>query len=676
MLRLWQKLSISRKLYTVVGLMAFLVAGELIALVFVVNTLSAVRALVEGEGNWTKAQKDAVQSLYRYAIHRDRKYYVEFQDALKIPNNYHVARLELMKSDGDEQKIRTGLESAGTNPRDVQSAVNLIRGFRDNEYLFTSLNAWAAADEILLQLEDAGAELDAAIQSKANGERRVNRVLEKVSRINERFTETEMIFSGALSEGSRWIEGRLLLILALLVITVEGTGLSLTYLLGRSLQRGLSDLNNTAKEIGEGNYSAQASVDSKDELGQLASSLNQMADNLRDSEKLKLAKEAAENASAIKSSFLANMSHEIRTPLGIILGFSDLVLTESLSDEDRDKAAEAIRRNGELLSNIINDILDISKVEAGALELERKDVDFSEVIKDLQSLLSLRAVEKGIQLNVIAAASVPNRIHTDPLRLRQILLNVVGNAIKFTNRGYVTVDISLQETANIPKLSFKVTDTGRGISAAEGEKLFTPFAQADPSMTRKYGGTGLGLALSKKLAKALGGDIVLVRSQPAQGSQFEITIDPGVPATVAKPVAADTDEVLPTTPFDFSGSRVLLVDDSLDNQMMIRHYLLSSNVVLVSAENGKEGVEKALSGNFDLVLMDIQMPVMNGHEAIAELQRHNYKVPVIALTAHALKEERERCLAEGFVAHLSKPIPRSTLLVTLAKHLSRKAAAS
>ena len=378
---------------------------------------------------------------------------------------------------------------------------------------------------------------------------------------------------------------------------------------------------------------------------------------------LEKAKEAAEVANSTKSAFLANMSHEIRTPLGAVLGFSELLVNGQLTDTERVESAEVIQRNGLLLSNVINDILDLSKVEAGKLEIEKVTVPFNEIIKDLSSLLSLEALKKGIRLNVTTAGEIPSAIVTDPLRLRQILINIVGNAIKFTHRG--SVDVLIKVTQNEgPRLAFIVKDTGEGIDAAQSARLFEPFQQADVSITRKFGGTGLGLILSRKLAAALGGDVRLVESRLGHGSTFLVLIDPGV----ALETVAVKKSSRPAGKSTLEGLKILVVDDSLDNQALIKTILKHSGAEVETVSNGAEAVEAATRGNFDIILMDLQMPVMDGFEATRVLRDNGYKKPIVALTAHAMKEERERTLNSGFNDHLTKPIDQRELVRTLGDH--------
>lgn len=387
---------------------------------------------------------------------------------------------------------------------------------------------------------------------------------------------------------------------------------------------------------------------------------------------LEKSKVAAESANATKSAFLANMSHEIRTPLGAILGFSELLASNEMSPSERVNSAEVIKRNGRLLSNIINDILDLSKVEAGKLQVEKMDVPFSDVMKEIGSVLSLEAAEKGIELKVTSEGAIPEQIKTDPLRLRQIIFNIVGNAIKFTSHGSVVVNVTLLPSGKNTKLAFIVKDTGEGIKPEQALNLFTPFTQADVSTTRRFGGTGLGLVLSKKLANALGGDVVLTESTPGQGSTFTITIDPGLNQKILFASSAAKKETIefPLQPgrTDLNSLKVLVVDDSMDNLALIRKVLVLAGARVDIASNGKEGIEKALHGNFDLILMDLQMPEMDGYEANRRLREAGYKKPIIALTAHAMKEEKLRTLRNGFDDHLTKPIDQGALIKTLATY--------
>ena len=375
--------------------------------------------------------------------------------------------------------------------------------------------------------------------------------------------------------------------------------------------------------------------------------------------------EAAESASHVKSLFLANMSHEIRTPLGAILGFTDLLNDPELTPAERDKYRSIIERNGRQLTQLIDDILDLSKVEAGHLDIENLEISLSALLADIDSILKFRASEKGLTFELVSEPSAPESICTDPVRLRQILLNIVGNAIKFTEHGGVRIHVS-SSGENKRNVKFVVEDTGLGISKENQEKLFEWFTQADSSTTRKFGGTGLGLALSRRLARALGGDIELESSDKV-GSRFVITItnrnETGECSQIEpakKNKHAHLKDVL-------KGLKILLVEDSADNRMLVESVLGRQGIKVSTAENGREGVEKAMNGDFDLILMDIQMPVLDGIQATTELRARGFAKPIVALTAHAMKEEREKTLGVGCDAHLTKPLVVSKLLNVIAE---------
>lgn len=401
-------------------------------------------------------------------------------------------------------------------------------------------------------------------------------------------------------------------------------------------------------------------------------------------QELMKAKDEAEAGNKAKSEFLANMSHEIRTPMTAILGFSE-VLQESTDDPEHLDAIATIRKNGEYLIEIINDILDLSKIEAGQLEIEQIQCSPCHVLAEVASLMRVPARTKNLQLQIEYQGPIPETIYSDPTRLRQILINLVGNAIKFTETGEIRLVARLLnvEEGN-PKLAFDVVDSGIGMTEDQIARLFRPFQQADMSTTRKFGGTGLGLIISKRLAEQLGGDIT-VRSRPQKGSTFTVTIATGSLDGVRMGDSSSEAQLSESAEKRLNVStvklecRVLLVEDGIDNQRLITLLLQKAGAEVTVAENGKVAHDLALeaqaeSNPFDVILMDMQMPVMDGYEATRKLRATGYRGPIIAATAHAMSTDHAECLKAGCNSYLTKPIDREKLIQTVARFSQRKQA--
>ncbi|MBX3039939.1 MAG: response regulator [Bdellovibrionaceae bacterium] len=373
-----------------------------------------------------------------------------------------------------------------------------------------------------------------------------------------------------------------------------------------------------------------------------------------------------ELANQAKSRFLANMSHEIRTPLGLILGFIDLLAVPDLEGSEREKYMSKIRLNAEALAALVNDILDLSKVEAGRLDVDWAEVGVQTLLNDLKESFETKAVSKGLAFSVETKGELPKGIRTDPTLLRQILVNLLGNAVKFTERGAVRLVIESHpcEQKSFRDITFQVIDTGVGIMGDHRENLFDPFRQGDPSTARRYGGTGLGLALSHRLAELIGGDLQLISTVLGGGSVFQLNLHAEISESfVDDPVslAKEREEGL-TRSVRLAGLRVLMVEDSVDNQVLVSTLLKRNGAEVSFAGDGKEGVEKASVGDWDLVLMDIQMPGMDGFEATRQLRERGFTRPILALTAHALREERDKAIRHGFDDYLTKPVDRNELI--------------
>ncbi|MEO7650871.1 MAG: ATP-binding protein, partial [Bryobacteraceae bacterium] len=396
----------------------------------------------------------------------------------------------------------------------------------------------------------------------------------------------------------------------------------------------------------------------------------------RMSRELELKRQEAERATRAKSDFLAAMSHEIRTPLNAIIGMAD-VLSESSLTTDQQKCVDVFQRNGLSLLTLINDILDLAKVVSGKIELEAAALDLRDVIARAMEVIEGRASAKGLELHRVIEPGVPYHLIGDANRLRQIIINLLGNAIKFTERGRLSVRVEPDPDDRRPgRLRFGVSDTGIGIPADKLAAVFESFTQADSSTTRKYGGTGLGLAISKQLVELMDGRI-WVESQVGVGSTFYFTASLGVdtdqserkPAEQAKSSIAELERMA-------DGLRILLADDAADNRFLILSYLKGVRCSIDIAEDGDAAAKMFRSGHYDVVLMDVEMPVADGYMATRAIRQYERQTgatpaPVLALTAHAFADMAVKSAEAGFTAHLTKPIRKATLLAALAQHAGR-----
>jgi len=475
-------------------------------------------------------------------------------------------------------------------------------------------------------------------------------------------------------------------------------GAAMTVLMQRLVVGRLRHFSQNVRRISaSGDLGARVPVQHHDELSDLTIAVNGLLARTQRSQRLlqarqrelQEARDAADSANRAKSAFLANMSHEIRTPLTAITGFAELLVEGSAhcaactarldcaTRRQRREHAEMVLSNGRHLLSVVNDILDLSKIESGKLTLENLTCSPATIIAEAVSNAQVRARSKGLTFELRLATPLPERIQSDPTRLRQVLLNLLANAIKFTELGGVTLTVQLIEppasTGRSPQLRFDIADTGIGITPEQLTRIFQPFAQADSSTSRRFGGTGLGLAISKHLAAALGGELT-VTSQPGRGSTFTLTIATGaldnVPRSTASapldpcpspagPVTASQDQPLDCT--------VLLAEDGPDNQRLISFLLTKAGARVTVAENGQVAANLALAAraegrSFDVVLMDMQMPVLDGYAATRRLRTAGYSGPIVALTAHAMTGDREKCLAAGCDGFATKPIDRHSLI--------------
>jgi signal transduction histidine kinase len=394
---------------------------------------------------------------------------------------------------------------------------------------------------------------------------------------------------------------------------------------------------------------------------------------------LKEAKETAESANRLKSQFVAMMSHEIRTPLNSIMGFAEMLVGVNMPADEQREIVEIISRNGHQLTSILDSILDLSQLEDGKLDIKNSRVNLEKFLSDLADQVCASLEDKSLTFKIKVEASIVRSFHIDPNRLSQILTNLIDNAVKFTESGFVHVTVSILPAESL--LKFTIKDSGIGIRKEDHAHLFQPFSQVDMSLTRGYGGTGLGLVLSRHIARIMGGNLELAESTPGRGSTFVLTLplkhavfseganmefDCDSHESAPDPSHVSRPHLVKAQP-PLQGLRVLVAEDSPDNRQVVLRFLEKTGCEIVFAHDGQEAVEKALSDSFDIILMDIRMPRIDGLEATRRLRRSGLGVPIVAVTAHAMSEDIARCMEAGCLDVITKPVNREGLLTMIRK---------
>jgi len=675
-------ISIARKLYFTIGIMALLITVELCTLWFSINTLSSVRAFVNGEGLWSKAQKDAIYSLFIYAHSHDEKDYQDFRNFLKVPYGDNKTRLELLKPNPDLQVARQGFIEGRNEPVDVDGMISLLRRFHQVSYLNKAIVIWGEAERTLEELIGISDRLHAMIISKTATQQEIDKELDRAEIINRKLTKLEDDFSFTLGEGARWLEKIVLRLLLTLSLTIGTTSILITISVSRAIEKGIKAIIDGASLITRGLLNTRVKVYSRDEIGTLATSFNHMIDTLEHNtrnirelkeaeEKLKKEKQRAEDSEKAKQLFLAKMSHEIRTPMNAILGFAKL-LEESLKTKEQQEFIHIIIKSGDDLLVILNDILDFSRMEAGKIAFENVPFNLRSIVQTTVLMMELKSKQKGIHLRYAIDDNIPEMLIGDSVRLNQILLNLVSNALKFTETGEISISVNcIGAGADSLVLGFRVKDTGIGIPLDKQAKIFESFEQATNDTARKFGGAGLGLSIVKQLLTLQNGEIS-VHSKPGYGSEFNfklsfLRVKDNVKTAVRKPPE--------TVNHNGSGIKVLVAEDNMINQMLVIRILKKQGFETDVAENGAIALDKYKNNRFDVILMDLQMPEIDGYEAtrmIREMNAAKKRIPIIAMSAHTIKGEYERCIAIGMNDFISKPFDTNELYEKIYKLVKKR----
>ena len=657
--RRFRDVSIARKLYFTVGIMALLIGVELFVLLFCLNTLSSLRAYVGGEGLWSKAQKDAVFHLYKYGVSHTDKDYELFEQFMRVPAGDAQTRRELLAGGGNMDAARQGFLEGRNHPDDIDGMIHLFIRFGSVSYIRKAISVWGDAQAIVMQLPPIAESLHAEINSPNPSQERVNELLASLYTINEKLTALEDEFSFTLGEGSRWLERVVVRLLFVTAITVETTGLLLVISVTRGIQKGLAEIIRAANLFSSGELNARTKVLSQDEIGIVASSFNEMADvlQIRVTE-LAAARSEAEHAYEAKSKFLAAASHDLRQPVQSLVLLMALIERQIAANPDVRSTLAMMQKALDGLNSLLTAILDVSRLDAG-VEAHPEPVDLAAMLRRLALEYEPKADKVGLVLRVAAPGLWAS---ADPALLERAIRNLIDNAIRYTRTGGVL--LGLRRRNGRRRVRIDVVDTGIGIPRERQADIFEEFVQIGNPGRQLGLGLGLGLAIVARIAKLIGATIE-VSSSVGRGSRFSLLL-PVADATYA---AAEED----ASAFEDPGGRVLIIEDNAIVLQSLETALAQWGYETVAASTGQEALRVAEDEcwRFGAVLTDQHLGAgPNGVDTAREIQRRAQRfLPALILTGDTTTEGISEIAASGFQI-MHKPIAPEALRRNLARLLS------